>query len=400
LILEAALSGSVLILAGAEQAGQDVLERTPLTIVAVSTDPWDPSRSAELPLTISAPRLTLAQRAELWRDVLQVDKVEREVSALRLAPEQIRAVGRRARQLARLHEDPELTLAHVRTAARQLGKGRAVRANAAASVGLDDLVLPAHALAEVQRLMDWARYRDEVTARGALHGKGGKGTGICALFTGKPGTGKTLAAHVIADSLAMDLYQVDLSSIVDKYIGETEKNLEKVFQEAESMKAVLFFDEADAIFGSRSAVSDAKDRYANQEIAYLLQRMEQFDGITVLATNLRGNLDPAFARRLHFIISFPDPDEATRVQLWEHHLVEAGELDANDSVDVAWLAATVELAGGDIRNIVLSAVYAAVAAEETLGMRHILAAVRREFIKLGRRIPPHIEVGPSDSHGK
>ena len=160
---------------------------------------------------------------------------------------------------------------------------------------------------------------------GPLHGKGGKGIGICALFSGPPGTGKTLAAHVVADSLGMDLYQVDLSSIVDKYIGETEKNLERVFVEAEATNAVLFFDEADALFGSRSEVKDAKDRYANQEIAYLLQRMEQFDGITVLASNLRGNIDPAFARRLHFMVAFPDPDEATRQRLWTHHLEDLAD---------------------------------------------------------------------------
>jgi len=266
-----------------------------------------------------------------------------------------------------------------------------VRANAGSSVTLDDLVLPPAALSEVQRLLDWARYRDEVTAMGPLHGKGGKGIGICALFSGPPGTGKTLAAHVVADSLGMDLYQVDLSTIVDKYIGETEKNLERVFLEAEATNAVLFFDEADALFGSRSEVKDAKDRYANQEIAYLLQRMEQFDGITVLASNLRGNIDPAFARRLHFMVSFPDPDEPTRRRLWTHHL-EVLATDPADPVDVDLLASAVELAGGDIRNMVLTAVYAAVAEGVPLGMRHVTDSVHREHLKLGRRPPaglPH-----------
>ncbi|MFC6344807.1 ATP-binding protein, partial [Nocardioides hankookensis] len=261
-----------------------------------------------------------------------------------------------------------------------------VRANAGSSVTLDDLVLPAAALSEVQRLLDWARYRDEVTAMGPLHGKGGKGIGICALFSGPPGTGKTLAAHVVADSLGMDLYQVDLSSIVDKYIGETEKNLERVFVEAEATNAVLFFDEADALFGSRSEVKDAKDRYANQEIAYLLQRMEQFDGITVLASNLRGNIDPAFARRLHFMVAFPEPDEPTRQRLWRHHL-EGLETDPADPVDVERYAGAVELAAGDIRNMVLTSVYAAVAEAVPLGMRHVTDAVHREHLKLGRRPP-------------
>ena len=139
---------------------------------------------------------------------------------------------------------------------------------------------------------------------------------------------------------------------MDKYIGGTEKNLEKVFAEAESLNAVLFFDEADALFGSRSEVKDAKDRYANQEIAYLLQRMEQFDGITVLATNLRGNLDPAFSRRLHFVIHFPDPDVPTRRELWRHHLANLAGLDPDDPILLDKLAVSVDMAGGDIRNIV------------------------------------------------
>jgi hypothetical protein len=353
----------------------------------VSTEPWDPRWSTGLPPTVGAPRLTLAERERLWWPVLGGQPAGREISALRLGPEQILAVGRHARQMAALNGEPEIGLDRVRSSARQLGRGRATRANPEATATIDDLVLPPHALAEIRRMLDWARYRDEIVAMGSLYGRGGKGTGICALFSGPPGTGKTLAAHVIADSLAMDLFQVELSTVVDKYIGETEKNLERVFQEAESMNAVLFFDEADALFGSRSEVRDARDRYANQEIAYLLQRVEQFDGITVLASNLRGNIDPAFARRLHFIISFPDPDEATRVRLWEHHLAGLDATDPQDAIDVAFLARTVELAGGDIRNIVLSAAYAAVAGGEPVGMRHIAAAVRREYIKLGKRVP-------------
>ena len=159
---------------------------------------------------------------------------------------------------------------------------------------------------------------------GLIVESGGSGGGITALFSGSPGTGKTLAAHVVAAELGMDIVRVDLSAIVDKYIGETQKNLERVFHQAESLNVVLFFDEADALFGRRSEVKDAHDRYANQEVAYLLQRMEQFDGITILATNLRGNLDPAFSRRLSFILHFPDPDVPTRKRLWETHVGPAG----------------------------------------------------------------------------
>jgi SpoVK/Ycf46/Vps4 family AAA+-type ATPase len=199
----------------------------------------------------------------------------------------------------------------------------------------------------------------------------------------------------------MDLYSVELTSMVDKYIGETEKNLERVFTEAESLNAVLFFDEADALFGSRSAVRDAHDRYANQEVAYLLQRMEQFDGIVVLATNLRGNLDVAFARRLHFIITFPDPDAPTRRRLWAQHLAQLSAMDANDPVDTERLATDLEITGGDIRNIVLAAAYAAADDGSLVGMRHIVPAVAREFAKLGRRSPgtyhPHEVIHPTES---
>ncbi|HEY2273333.1 MAG TPA: ATP-binding protein [Jatrophihabitantaceae bacterium] len=386
--LECALDGLVLVLIGAERASAATLTAGAVPVLAISHEPWNPQWSSELPLIVSAPRLSVADRQEVWAPVLG-GAAGREITAMPLSPEQIVAVSRHADRMARLHGEDTVSIDRIRHSVRQLGRGRVVRANPDASATLDDLVLSGHALDEIRRLLDWARYRDEVIALGPLHGKGGKGTGICALFAGPPGTGKTLAAHVIADSLGMDLYQVELSSIVDKYIGETEKNLEKVFAEAEAINAVLFFDEADALFGSRSEVKDAKDRYANQEIAYLLQRMEQFDGITVLASNLRGNIDPAFARRLHFIVSFPEPDAPTRRRLWHRHL---GGLptDRKDPVDVDWLASHVELAGGDVRNIVLSAAYAAVAEGKPLGMRHIDAAVRREYIKLGRRPPERV----------
>jgi hypothetical protein len=396
LVLESGLGGMVLVLVSAERARIDDLVHAPMPVLAVSAQPFNPSWSSDLPLTVHADRLSVAEREALWRPILDGAPVDREIAAMPLTPEQIVSVAAHARAMARLHGEDGVGPQRIRTSTRQLGRGRAVRADPGTSVTIDDLILSGHAHTEIARLLDWARYRDEIVALGALYGKGGKGTGICALFSGPPGTGKTLAAHVIADSLGMDLYQVELSSIVDKYIGETEKNLEKVFAEAESLNAVLFFDEADALFGSRSEVKDAKDRYANQEIAYLLQRMEQFDGITVLATNLRGNLDPAFARRLHFIISFPDPDEATRRRLWERHLAEVGLVDPADPIDLDLLARSVEVAGGDIRNIVLSAAYSAVAerargtgtvVDAMVGMRHLSDALRREFIKLGRRPP-------------
>ena len=165
-----------------------------------------------------------------------------------------------------------------------------------------------------------ARWRDRVRDEWGMGRGGSRGDGITALFAGPSGTGKTLAAEVIAGELGLDLYAIDLAMVVDKYIGETEKNLDRLFAEAERVNGVLFFDEADALFGKRSEVHDARDRYANVEIAYLLQRMEAFDGIAILATNLRANLDDAFARRLDAVVDFPVPDRSARLALWERHL--------------------------------------------------------------------------------
>ncbi|MEP7763350.1 ATP-binding protein [Sanguibacter sp. 25GB23B1] len=392
LVLEAALGGAVLVLAGADLAAPavDVLRTSPAPVLAVGTSGWNPAWAAELPVSVAAPRLSTEQRSELWWLALGGQLPDGAITGLRLTPEQITVVGRHARRTADRAGTP-LTAATVKDSARRLGRGSghsaASRRPGSSAATLDDLVLPERTRAEVDRLIGWAQHRDEVFALGDLQGKGGKGTGIAALFSGSPGTGKTLAAHVVADALGMDLFQIDLSTVVDKYIGETEKNLEKVFAEAESLNCVLFFDEADSLFGSRSSVSDSKDRYANQEVAYLLQRMESFDGITVLATNLRGNLDQAFARRLHFMIHFPDPDVPTRRSLWEHHLDQLPGTDPADPVDLDALAAHLEVAGGDIRNIVLSAAYEAVATSRLVGMRDLHFAVQREYTKLGRRVP-------------
>jgi len=386
-VLEAGLRGAVAVVDAAERAAASIrlLLDAPVPVIAVSSMPWDPAWAHELPLAVTAPRLTIADRERLWAPLLAPNAVPREVTALRMTPEDIARVGRHAVRQAAIGGEP-VSAAQVRRSTRRLSQSQRPDSGEAGALTLDDLILPEHAGSEVRRMLDWARYRDELLAQAPLQGKGGKGTGICALFAGGPGTGKTLAAHVVADELGLELMQVDLPTVVSKYIGETEKNLERVFQEAESLNALLFFDEADSLFGSRSEVKDARDRYANQEVSYLLQRMEHFDGITVLATNLRGNVDPAFARRLHFIISFPDPDEATRKELWAHHLTQLPSTDSGDPLDPAALA-TLDLAGGGIRNVVLSAAYAAIAAGEPVGMRHLGAAAAREYTKMGRRVP-------------
>jgi SpoVK/Ycf46/Vps4 family AAA+-type ATPase len=208
------------------------------------------------------------------------------------------------------------------------------------------------------------------------------GRGLTALFSGGSGTGKTLAAEVVAHALGLDLYRIDLSRIVSKYIGETERNLDRVFGAAASVQGLLFFDEADALFGRRSEVKDAHDRYANIEIGYLLQKLEEFDGIAILATNLHGNLDTAFIRRLQFHVDFPFPDEEQRRRIWERHLPR--EAPVGSDVDLGFLARQFRLSGGHIRNVALAAAVMAADDQTTIDMRHLMRAVRRELQKAGR----------------
>jgi SpoVK/Ycf46/Vps4 family AAA+-type ATPase len=207
-----------------------------------------------------------------------------------------------------------------------------------------------------------------------------RGLGVAALFAGPSGTGKTLAAEVLAGALALDLYRVDLSQVVSKYIGETEKNLRQIFDAAEAGGVVLLFDEADALFGKRSEVKDSHDRYANIEVSYLLQRMESYRGLAVLTTNLKSALDSAFLRRLRFIVQFPFPDAGRRAEIWRRAFPAAAPTDGLDPARLAQLT----VAGGVIHNISLSAAFLAAEAGEPVRMRHALQAARTEYAKLER----------------
>ena len=396
---EAGLLGVGLVVLGVDEGDAaecgsllQLLARAPVPVVAVGRRAWDASWLDYMIYTVDATAVGPQERDAIWRQTLgaSVDPSGpgwNELVGLRLTPEEIAKTARHAALVAESLSEA-LDITHIRESARRVGSTGVTGATRARSLaGFDDLILPPPVLSSLHEIVDWATHRDQVLAQNSLAGKGGKGRGITALFGGSPGTGKTLAAHVIAGALGLDLHTVDLSTVVDKYIGETEKNLEQVFATAENLNVVLLFDEADALFGSRSEVRDARDRYANQEVAYLLQRMERFDGIVILATNLRANLDPAFSRRLHFVVHFPDPDVPTRRRLWESHLAALAGSDVDDPVDLDRLAERVPLAGGDIRNIVLAAAYAATAEGVSVGMRHVMAAVEREYRKLGRRLP-------------
>jgi hypothetical protein len=248
--------------------------------------------------------------------------------------------------------------------------------------GWGDLVLPDAQLRVLREVAVHVRRRATVYERWGFGARGARGLGIAALFAGPSGTGKTLAAEVLAGALRLDLYRIDLAAVVSKYVGETEKNLRRVFDAAEAGGAVLLFDEADALFGKRAEVSDAHDRYANIEVGYLLQRLEAYRGLALLTTNMKQALDPAFLRRLRFVVQFPFPDAAQRAQIWRRAFppqTPTVGLDAD-------LLARLSVAGGNIRNIALGAAFLAADAGEPVQMHHLLQAARGEYAKLERSL--------------
>jgi AAA+ superfamily predicted ATPase len=246
----------------------------------------------------------------------------------------------------------------------------------------DDIVLPAEAMAQLREICQRVAERYRVLGEWGFGRKLSIGKGVNALFAGPSGTGKTMAAEIIANELGLDLYKIDLSGVVSKYIGETEKNLDRIFAAAENANAIAFFDECDALFGKRSEVRDSHDRYANIEISYLLQKMEEYEGVAILATNLRQNLDESFIRRLAFIIHFPFPDEADRQRIWNKIWPTETPLAAD--LDLDFMAHGFKLSGGNIKNIVLAAAFSAAHDGGRVTTAHLLQATRREYQKMGK----------------
>ncbi|MDN5770880.1 MAG: ATP-binding protein [Microlunatus sp.] len=369
-----------------------ILSEAEIPVLLCGSATWDPLWSVRHPVVVEAPSLVGEDRTQQWtRELNRVGKAAPSrdlthlVTHLALGPSQIRRAVETAATSALLGEGT--------ISADDLRRG--VRAQNAAGlerltrrsepeVGWDDLVLPTAVRRALTDLTVRARHRDQVLSQWRMRRGGGRGRGVIALFAGESGTGKTMSAEVIAGDLGLDLYTVNLATVVDKYIGETEKNLERIFAEAAGVNAVLFFDEADAIFGKRSDVKDAHDRYANIESAYLLQRLETFDGLAVLATNLRSNIDEAFVRRLDAIIDFPSPSVDARRSLWERCL--APPLPIDDDLDLAFLAEAFELAGGNIRSASTTAAYLAAGASTMVTMQQVITAVEQEYRKLGRLV--------------
>ena len=384
------VAGPLEALAARGRAAIQAIAEAPAPLILFGASGWDPEWARTVPYCSEAPPTRAEERAILWRADLDGEAVPgldpaAETAPFRLTADQVRRAARAARLLAGAGGRP-VEAADLRAGARaQNGAGlERLARRIEPAVAFEDLVLPVAVLEQLAELTVRARHRDLVLGRWGMAGAASRRRGLTALFAGASGTGKTMAAEALAGEMGLDLYVVDLATVVDKYVGETEKNLDRIFAEAERVNGVLLFDEADALFGKRSDVSDAHDRYANIEVAYLLQRMELFEGIAVLATNLRSNLDEAFARRLDALIDFPDPEEEDRLRLWERCLGTAAPR-ASD-VDLKFFARAFKLSGGNIRNIVLTSAYAAAQDGAPIGMAHLVLATQREYRKLGRLV--------------
>ncbi|MEA2174266.1 MAG: hypothetical protein QOD00_1858 [Blastocatellia bacterium] len=354
-------------------------------------------------LEVNFPRPNFTGRRASWQDSLHLQGVklnQGDLDALagrfRLTHGEIesavntaanRSLWRKAAQGARSsrsHDDGRPELLDLFAAARDQSSNNL--SNLARKIqpkyAWKDIILPPDQLDQLTEICNRAKYRHIVSGEWGFARKQSLGNGLNALFSGPPGTGKTMAAEVIANELHLDLYKIDLSQVVSKYIGETEKNLDRIFHEAQTSFSILFFDEADALFGKRSEVNDAHDRYANIEVGYLLQKMEEYDGIAILATNLRQNMDEAFLRRMHVILEFTFPDENYRKSIWQS--IFPGEAPLHKDVDFERLAREIKLAGGNIKNIAMTAAYYAASNGRHIRMSHLMQAARREFQKLGR----------------
>ena len=327
-----------------------------------------------------------ARRRELWQAVEalpdDVDPADL-ASKFRLTAGQIEDAKATARTIA--NGQPP-TAAAVYAACREQSRQRLGSLAKAVQTGYDweDIVLPPDTMAHLREVAAHVNHQGQVYSDWGFEAKYSLGNGLNVLFTGPSGTGKTMAAEIVAGEAGLDLYRIDLASVVSKYIGETEENLKAVFDEAEGSNAVLFFDEADALFGERSEVSDAQDRYANVEVSYLLQRMEDHDGTVILASNLKENIDDAFLRRINLSVEFPMPDRKARAEIWRNVFPEETPVE---ELDVEFLAGF-DLAGGNIKNAALTAAFLAAEDGIAVGMEHIVQALKRELEKTGRLVNP------------
>jgi AAA+ superfamily predicted ATPase len=407
---EANLLSAVLYLAGADrlwEGGDDraaVARRSMESELQACSFPcllggapsWEPPPTlAGRPMVrVAIPLPTLQERETAWLALLSTSEIDDDevraacpplAASFRLSVTQIGSAYAVAVSEAALEPDQRLKPRHLYAGARALSSRdlSALGDEIVLRATWQHLVLPDESIAQLRELCMTVRHHDEVLESAGFGRRLSGGTGITALFTGVSGTGKTMAAEVIAAELGVPLFRIDLASIVSKWIGETEKNLDRVFEAAADSNAILFFDEADAVFGKRSEVKDSHDRYANLEISYLLQRMEAYEGVAILATNMRHQLDDAFLRRLTFAITFPLPDESGRQRIWE--AIWPQELERGADVELARIA-KITLSGGNIKNVLLSAAHLATADHRPVGMADLIHGVRREYQKIGKQM--------------
>ncbi|MDD5323572.1 MAG: AAA family ATPase [Methylococcales bacterium] len=377
-----------------------------LTFLAGATTAWQPP--GELRGTpymqVELPRSTFADRTRIWSAALGNDlsaQTDFDIAALaskfKFTGGQIQDAAETAKNLARWEDSKtgKITMKQLYEACRihSNQKLSTLARKITPKYRWNDIVLPTDRTEQLREICNHVKYRDRVYSEWGFDRKLALGKGLCVLFAGPSGTGKTMAADIIAGELGLDLYKIDLSTVVSKYIGETEKNLSKIFTEAETSNAILFFDEADALFGKRSEVKDSHDRYANIETGYLLQRMEEHEGVVILASNFRKNMDEAFVRRLHFTVEFPFPNEEDRRRIWEGVWPEA--TPRNPALDVGFLAGRFQFTGGNIRNIALSAAFLAADDSGVVEMQHLLRATQREYQKMGKVV---ISSGEFEQH--
>ena len=374
---EMALSGAaVLIEAGNEdrRAAAALADGLSGPVILAAEDPALPDRTPRLRIEMAAPG-PLARR-RLWHEALGTQDTVAGKAVDRLAAQfTLDRAG-----IGAAVAEAEGTGQPIWTAARAQGR-RAIEGLAErieSKAGWDDLVLPEEQGAMLRDLEHHLRSSWTVNQTWGWAGRGGRGLGAAALFAGPSGTGKTLAAEVMAGALELDLYRIDLSQVVSKYIGETEKNLDRIFVAAEDGGAILLLDEADALLGKRSEVRDSHDRYANIEVSYLLQRMEAHRGLAILTSNMKSAIDKAFLRRLRYVVNFPFPDVAARMAIWQRILPPETPRGAIDFAALARL----NLSGGSIRSVALNATFLAAALPEPVGMAHLGKAVRREYQKM------------------
>jgi hypothetical protein len=364
-----------------------------LVLIRTSDDDrWRAFAGARRVIEVRCEVGSFAGRLALWRDAARSESIrlpDAELHSLAgrfsLTPGHVRATLATARDLA------TMAGAHGQAGSDQVAAAARLASDQALgrlAVKVDrkhdwaDLVLPPPTLRRLRELAAAIRHRHVVYGEWGFGERIINGTGIKALFAGGSGTGKTMAAGVMARELGLDLYKIDLSGVVSKYIGETEKNLDRIFRAARAANAIVFLDEAEAIMGKRSEVKDAHDRYANIEVAYLLQRLEDHDGIVILATNLKRNIDDAFNRRMQYVVDFPRPEEGEREQIWRRMFPPQSPIGTD--VDFAFLARQFDLAGGDIRNVVLDAAFLAAQDGGVIGMRAIVEALARQLAKEGK----------------